>query len=88
MLTEHLGEDSSVGLRLFSAPSSLKGTEKKKYGLVLKKTRPGFASHLDGLCISAYHNSQNSFMTVPLVNRQGGFSRLGLYGSASEEKAK
>lgn len=78
MLAEHLGEDSSGSLRLFSPPSSLKGTEKKKYGLVLKKTRLGFASHLDGLRISAYHNSQNSSMTAPLVNGQRGVSQARL----------
>lgn len=56
---------------------SLKGTE-KRCGLVLKKTRSSFVSRFDGLCTNAYRDSQNSFMTAPVVNGQGGFSQAGL----------
>lgn len=58
------------------SPSSLKGAEKEQCGLVLRKTRSSFVSHLeDILCINAYRDSQNSFVTASLVPGQGEFSQ-------------
>lgn len=61
-------------MKLFPLSSS-KEAEEKKCVLVLKKTRSSFVSCSDGLCINAYHDSQNSIVTALLVNGQGGFSQ-------------